>query len=79
MGGIIMSTFTKVIGVALDNITKVLSVSVENAEKVLGVGPSGGDGGEVAGTFFEEEAVQPRVAALGLWRRLRRCQEIIHI
>ncbi len=56
MGGIIMSTFTKVIGVALDNITKVLSVSVENAEKVLGVGPSGGGGGEVAGTFFEEEA-----------------------
>ena len=49
-----MSTFTKVIGVALDNITKVLSVSVENAEKVLGVGPSGG-GGEVAGTFLEEE------------------------
>jgi hypothetical protein len=54
MGGIIMSTFTKVIGVALDSITKVLSVSVENAEKVLGVGPSGG-GGEVAGTFLEEE------------------------
>ena len=54
MGGIIMSTFTKVIGVVLDSITKVLSVSVENAEKVLGVGPSGG-GGEVAGTFLEEE------------------------
>ena len=54
MGGIIMSTFTKVVGVALDSITKVLSVSVENAEKVLGVGPSGG-GGEVAGTFLEEE------------------------
>ena len=56
MGGIIMSTFTKVIGVALDNITKVLSVSVENAEKVLGGGPSGDGGGEVAGTFFEEDA-----------------------
>ena len=55
MGGIIMSTFTKVIGVALDSITNVLSVSVENAEKVLGIGPSGGGGGEVAGTFLEEE------------------------
>lgn len=49
-----MSGFTKVIGVGLDNITKVVGTSVENAEKVLGVGPSG-DGGEVAGTFLEEE------------------------
>ena len=50
-----MSGFTKVIGIALDNITKVIGTSVENAEKVLGISPSGEGGGEVAGTFLEEE------------------------
>ena len=54
MGRIIMSGFTKIIGITLDNITKVVGISVDSAEKVLGVGASGG-GGEVAGTFLEEE------------------------
>jgi len=51
-----MSGFTKVLGVAVDSITKIIGISPESMEKIIGIAPADDGGGEVAGTFFEEEA-----------------------